>query len=56
MDEFAKNEPDIEATQLLEEILPVLQDYFEGLIYFNGKVINYLLPNGQNFVIRAKAT
>ena len=53
-DEFAKREPSIAAKELLEEILPLMKDYFEGEMVFTGRAINYIMPNGQGFIITAR--
>lgn len=52
---LAKNEPPIQAKDLLQEILPLMQDYFVGDITLEANGILYRLPNGQNFLISAKA-
>ena len=49
------NEPPVSAASLLEEMLPLLYDYFIGEIRRDGGDITYLLPNGQKFIITAKA-
>ena len=49
----AKNEPAVSAESLLEEIYPLLQDYFRGEISLNKNGITYVLPNGQKFIITA---
>ena len=50
-DETLKNEPPINASDLLAEILPLLKDYFIGQITFDGDSITYTLLNGQKFTI-----
>lgn len=52
--ELAKNEPPIEAKDLLAEIEPLLDDYFVGEICLDGEGINYVMPNGQKFIITAQ--
>lgn len=52
--ELAKKEPPIEGTDLLLEILPLLQEYFVGEITLEERGIVYRLPNGQSFLITAK--
>lgn len=54
-EQIAKNEKPIAAEELLEEIFPLLEDYFLGTISFDKNVITYNLPNGQNIIIRAEA-
>ncbi|MDE6869016.1 MAG: hypothetical protein K2J83_07755 [Clostridia bacterium] len=49
-----KNETTVMAKSLLEEILPILDDYFIGEIALGEKGITYILPNGQKFIISAK--
>ena len=56
MDKILKKEPPITASKLLGELTPVLQDYLEGEISFDGAVIKYSLPNGQQFIIIARRT
>lgn len=52
-DETLKNEPPINASDLLAEIIPLLKDYFIGQITFDGDSITYALLNGQKFAILA---
>ena len=52
-DETLINEPPINASDLLTEILPLLKDYFIGQITFDGENITYTLLNGQKFIISA---
>ena len=49
----AKNEPPINASNLLAEIIPLLKDYFIGQITFDGDCITYALLNVQKFTISA---
>ncbi len=53
-EEVAKNEKPITAGELLEEITPLLDDYFIGKILFDGQNVFYTLPNGQKFAIKAE--
>ncbi len=53
-EEVAKGEQPITASELLEEIEPLLDDYFIGKISFDGRGITYILPNGQKFLIKAE--
>ncbi|MDE5942918.1 MAG: hypothetical protein K2H30_01750 [Clostridia bacterium] len=48
------NEPNVSANSLLEEMLPLLHDYFIGELGIDGKGITYCMPNGQKFVISAE--
>ncbi len=54
-EELVKREPPITANALLEEIKPILDDYFIGEICFQNNGIAYRLPNGQTFCIKAEA-
>jgi len=56
IENLAKDETPIQATQLLSEIYPLLEDYFEGEISFDGQEISYRLPNGQHFRVSAQAS
>ena len=53
--EMAKKESLVEAKDVLEEIYPLLDDYFEGNISMENRDIFYSMPNGQKFIISAKA-
>ncbi len=53
--EMAKKEPLVAAKDVLEEIYPLLGDYFEGNIKMENRGIFYSMPNGQKFIISAKA-
>ncbi len=53
--EMAKKEPPVAAKDLLEEIYPLLGDYFEGNIKMDSRDIFYSMPNEQKFIISAKA-
>ena len=48
-----KNEKTISGKQLLEELLPLLKDYFVGEICLDGQSIIYLMPNGTKFILTA---
>ena len=50
-DESLRNEPPINASDLLAEIFPLLEDYFVGQITLDGDCITYALLNGQKFTI-----
>ena len=52
--EVTLREPSVAAKELLEEILPLMEDYFEGKTVFTGRAINYIMPNGQAFIITAR--
>lgn len=52
---LARDEAPIQARDLLQEILPLMQDYFVGDITLEKDGILYRLPNGQNFLISVKA-
>ena len=52
-DETLRNEPPINASDLLAEIIPLLEDFFVGQITFDGDNITYTLLNGQKFAISA---
>ncbi len=51
--DLAKKEPPVTAYELLQEIMPLLSDYFEGDISLTICGIAYSLPNGQKFIIKA---
>ncbi len=53
-DEYARNEPPVAATEILAEIKPLLEDYFQGEIAFDEKSITYCLLNGQKFKLLAE--
>lgn len=53
---IAEKEPPITASRLLEEILPLLEEYFIGEIGSGDNCIIYSLPNGQKFKITAELT
>lgn len=52
-DRIAKDEPSIEASSLLVELLPCMEEFFIGDISFDGQAIVYRMPNGQSFRITA---
>ena len=51
----AINESKVEAEQLLKEILPLIEECFEGEITCDSGAIIYSMPNGQKFYITARA-
>lgn len=53
-DRYAKNEPQVEPFEILAEITPLIKDYFEGEILFDGRFVTYCLPNGQKFKLFAE--
>ncbi len=53
-DEYARNEPPVAANEILAEIKPLLEDYFNGEIIFDGQNITYCLLNGQKFKLSAE--
>lgn len=53
-DELVKNESPIRAEELLEELLPLMEEYFIGEISLAGKELIYRMPNGQTFKIMAQ--
>ena len=53
-DELLKEEPPIEAESLLQELAPLLDEYFIGNISLDGRAIFYRMPNGQKFKITAR--
>lgn len=55
-DETAENEPSIKPSDLLAELIPLLDHYFVGEITFDGENITYALLNGQKFTISATET
>lgn len=48
------NETTVTAKDLLEEIKPLLKDYFVGEISSADDGITYRLPNGQSFLIKVE--
>ena len=52
--EMAKKEPLVAAKDVLEEIYPLLGDYFEGNIKMDSRDIFYSMPNGQKIILSAK--
>ena len=54
-DKPAKHEPPVSANDLLAEIEPLLEEYFLGEITIDSEGITYRLPNGQTFLLTAKA-
>lgn len=54
-DNYLKNEKPFTGEELLSEIFPLLEDYFECKnIGFNGKNIEMEVYNGQTFSIKAE--
>ncbi len=53
-DEYARNEPPVTANEILTDIKPLLENYFNGAITFDGQSITYSLPNGQKFKLSAE--
>ncbi len=54
-EELLKNEPPVKSGELLEEIKPLLEEYFIGKVCVDGEGIVYTLPNGQKFILNVKA-
>ena len=52
--ELAKTEAPITQAELLQEIFPLMQEYFVGQMKCDRNSILYRLPNGQCFRITAK--
>lgn len=52
--ESLRNEPPFPASELTQEIFPLLSDYFEGEFTFDGQAIICAFPNGQRFSIAAR--
>ena len=52
--EIAKAEPPIAGKQLMQELLPLMQDYFVGDMRLERGGIVYRMPNGQRFLITAQ--
>lgn len=49
-----KNEQPTTAENIIEEIEPLLHDYFEGEITYCKGEITYVTPGGRKFIISAK--
>ena len=47
--ELAEREPRFRAERLVEEIAPLLHEYFLGSYQAQGNVIDLVFPNGQHF-------
>ena len=47
---IAANEPPVSPQDLLDEIEPILKDYFVGQFHRGGNGLFYKLPNNQTFV------
>lgn len=52
--QLAKNEKPVKAEAILEEIYPLMEEYFLGVMNFDGHYISYTLPNGQRIIISAE--
>lgn len=52
--EVIRNELPFPASDLIEEIAPLLDDYFEGIFELDEKAITATFPNGQKFRIIAE--
>lgn len=44
----------VKPSEILEELKPLMDDYFSGDISFDGKAITYRLPSGESILIIAK--
>ena len=51
----AINEKKVMSNEVLEELEPIMKDYFAGKISFKKTKILYRLPNGQVFRILARS-
>ena len=54
-DSILKAEAYVSASDLISEINPLIEDYFEGEMRFDGQDVVYKLPNGQAFIFAARA-
>ena len=52
--EVTPREPSPAARELLKEIFPLMEEYFEGEMICTCRAIYYTKPNGQAFVITAR--
>lgn len=43
----------VSAEELIYEIFPLMEDYFEGMVSFDGENIRYVMPDGRKFAISA---
>ena len=50
----AKNEPRFPADDLLQEIAPLLEDYFVAELGMRAHAITLFFPNGQKFKLTAQ--
>jgi len=51
--EAAKEEEQFSAQELLQEIAPLLEDYFMGETMVDGQSVTLSFPNGQSFRLTA---
>lgn len=51
---LAKNEPRFPAGDLLQEIAPLLEDYFVAEVGMGARTITLFFPNGQKFKLTAQ--
>lgn len=52
--EELRNEPPFKGEELVEEILPVVGDYFKGEFELDGNAIICKFANGQTFRLKAE--
>lgn len=52
----AKNEAPFPADSLLQEIVPLLEEYFIGEFAYSDGAISLSFPNGQTFLLTAQET
>lgn len=52
--EAMRNEPPFPATDILEELMPLLGEYFEAVFEFNGKEITASFLNGEKIILKAE--
>lgn len=53
---IAKGEPPFPAEELLQELSPLLEDYFIAAIKTETNAIEMIFPNGQKFRLTAEET
>ncbi|MGN0822781.1 MAG: hypothetical protein ACI4NG_03315 [Candidatus Gallimonas sp.] len=53
-EQTAADEPPVTEQELLEEVVPLLDDYFVGKFILSDRAITYLMPNGQRFRLIAE--
>lgn len=51
---FAENEPPVQPADFIEEIAPLIEEYFIGEVTFEGNLLRYCLPNGGIIKITAE--